>query len=87
MDSTIEQLAQYAAALRYRELTPEAVHECKRRLIDALGCLVGGVDAEPSRIARALARRTRGSPPARILGTQEATSPELAAFANGAAMR
>jgi len=87
MDSTIEQLAGYAAGLRYRDLPPEAVHECKRRLIDALGCLVGGFDAEPAAIARALARRSRGNPPARILGTQEATSPELAAFANGTAMR
>jgi 2-methylcitrate dehydratase len=87
MDGMIEQLAGYAAGLRYKDLTPEAVHECKRRLIDALGCVVGGFDAEPARIARDLARRSRGRPSARILGTQEAVSPELAAFANGTAMR
>jgi 2-methylcitrate dehydratase len=87
MDGMIEKLASYAAGLSYRDLTPEAVHECKRRLIDALGCVVGGFHAEPTVIARELARRSRGNPSARILGTQEAVSPDLAAFANGTAMR
>lgn len=87
MDSMIEQLANYAVGLRYRDLTPEAVHECKRRLIDTLACLAGGFDAGPSVIARTLARRVRGDPSARILGTQERSTPELAAFANGVMMR
>lgn len=87
MDSMIESLAEYSASLRYKDLTPEAVHECKRRLIDTLGCLAGGFGAEPSAIARSLARRVRGEPSARILGTQERSAPELAAFANGVMMR
>jgi 2-methylcitrate dehydratase len=87
MDKTIEQLAGYASGLRYKDLTPEAIHECKRRFIDALGCVVGGFDAKPTVIARVLARRSRGNPSARILGTQERVSPELAALANGTAMR
>jgi 2-methylcitrate dehydratase len=87
MDSMIEQLADYATGLRYQDLAPEAVHECKRRLIDTLGCLAGGYDAGPSIIARSLARRVRGDPSARILGTQERSTPELAAFANGVMMR
>lgn len=87
MDSMIEQLSEYAVSLRYRDLTPEAVHECKRRLIDTLGCLAGGFGARPSVIARTLARRGRGNPSARILGTQERSTPDLAAFANGVMMR
>ncbi len=87
MDSTIEELADYASALRYEDLSPEAVHECKRRLIDTLGCAAGGFDAPPAAIARAIAQRAVGDPPARILGTQESSTPELAAFANGVAMR
>lgn len=87
MDSMIERLAEYAAGLRYRDLPPETVHECKRKLIDTLGCLAGGFGAGPSAAARAVARRSRGNPPARILGSQERTSPELAAFANGVALR
>jgi len=87
MDSMIEKLADYAAGLRYKDLSPEAVHECKRRLIDTLGCAVGGFGSQPAAIARALAARSRGNPSARILGTGGRSSPELAAFANGVAMR
>ena len=87
MDRMIEQLAGYAAELSYEDLPPAAVHECKRRLIDTLGCLVGAFDAEPSVIARAVARRSFGTPSARILGTQESTTVELAAFANGTMLR
>lgn len=87
MDSMIERLADYAAGLRYEDLPAEVVHECKRKLIDTLGCLAGAFGAEPSVIARTVARRSVGDPPARILGTQERSTPELAAFANGVAMR
>ena len=87
MDRTIEQLAEYSAGLRYRDLPQEAVHECKRRLIDTLGCLVGGFDAQPSIIARRIAGTGGGTPAARVLGTQARTSPELAAFANGVMLR
>jgi len=87
MDSMIQQLAGYAAGLRYADLPAEAVHEGKRRVIDALGCLVAGFDAEPSVIARALAARVRGNPAARILGTQAPSTPEMAAFANGVMLR
>jgi 2-methylcitrate dehydratase len=87
MDSMIEELAEYASALRYEELPADAVHECKRRLIDTLGCATGAFHARPVVIARAIAQRAVGDPPARILGSQQASTPELAAFANGVMMR
>lgn len=87
MDRMIEQLAGYAVELSYEDLPPEAVQECKLRLIDTLGCLVAAFDAPPSVIARAVARRAFGAPPARILGTQESSTVELAAFANGTMLR
>ena len=87
MDRMIEQLAGYAAELSYVDLPAEAVQECKLRLIDTLGCLVAAFDAPPSVIARAVARRAFGAPPARILGTQESSTVELAAFANGTMLR
>ena len=87
MDNRTRQLAAYAAGLRYDELTPAAIHETKRRFIDSLACLVGAYDAEPAVIARGMARRSLGRPPARLFGTLEETTPELAAFANGVALR
>src|SRR5438874_230157 len=87
MDHRTHELASYAASLSYDELTPEAIHEAKRRIIDSVGCAIGAYDAEPARIARRVARRQTGKPNARIWGTLETTTPELAAFSNGVMLR
>ena len=87
MDKNTEALARYAADFRYEDMPAEVVHETKRKLIDTLGCALGAFNAEPCRIARAVARRSVGNPPARILGTQDKSTPEQAAFANGAMVR
>lgn len=87
MDQSIRKLSEYAHQLRFADISDEAVHECKRRLIDTLGCAIGAFDAEPSRIARAVAARYSGNPPARVFGTLRASSPDHAAFANGVMLR
>jgi 2-methylcitrate dehydratase len=88
MDSTVERIADYALALKFTDLPAAVVHECKRRVIDTMGCGLGAFDAEPSRIARAMAARvTPASDAARVLGTAGRTLPELAAFANGVMCR
>ena len=87
MDATTEHLSRYACALTYQDLTPEAVHQVKRTLVDTLGCAAGGFDAEPTVIARRLASRVRGDAAARILGTREVSVPDMAAFANTVAVR
>ena len=87
MDATTEFLSDYACRLTYEELSPEAVHHVKRTLIDTLGCGTGAFDGEPASIARRMASRVQGDPPARILGTSQTTSVDLAAFANTALVR
>src|SRR5437762_14350485 len=87
MDATTEFLSDYACRLAYEGLSPEAVHQVKRTLIDTLGCGAGAFDGEPAAIARRMASRVNGDPPARILGTRQRTSMDLAAFANTALVR
>lgn len=87
MDPRIKQLTDYASALRFADLPAEVVHECKRKIIDSIGCAFGAFDDEASKIVRAIARRYGGKPPARIFGTLEETSVEHAAFANGSMIR
>src|SRR5262249_59332383 len=74
----------YARGLRFSDLSPAAVHACKRRIADTLGCAAAAFDAEPCRIARALALRGDAAGGARLLGTAHRALPELAAFANAA---
>ena len=87
MDRTSEMLSAYACGLTYEELGPEVVEQVKRTLVDTLGCAVGGFDSEPAAIARALAEGVSGGMPSRVLGTSGVTTPDLAAFANGVAVR
>ncbi|MBI4192675.1 MAG: MmgE/PrpD family protein [Betaproteobacteria bacterium] len=87
MDSTLKKITDFTTQLSYSDLTPLAVHECKRRVVDTLACALGGFNAEPSKIARSIARKATSENSARILGTLERSSPELAAFANGVMIR
>jgi 2-methylcitrate dehydratase len=87
MDRTTETLARYATSLRYGDLSPSAVKEAKRHIIDSLGCAMGGITSEPAVIARRVAPAAAGTPSARVLGDGRATTPEAAAFANTAMIR
>jgi 2-methylcitrate dehydratase len=87
MDSVVRRLVGHALDPRWDALPPSVRHECKRRIVDTLGCAIAAFDAEPSRIARALAMRVHVDQGARILGTQHRTLPELATFANGVMAR
>jgi 2-methylcitrate dehydratase len=87
MDATTEYLSDYAGRLTYEALPAETVHQVKRTLIDTLGCGAGAFDAEPSSIARLVASRVQGNPPARLLGTSQRTSIDLAGFANTVLVR
>ena len=87
MDATARYLSGYAASLDYPDLPPDTVHEARRRILDSVGCALGGFAAEPCRIARDLAPALEGQGAARILGTGQLTTPDMAAFANTAMIR
>jgi 2-methylcitrate dehydratase len=87
MDATLQKITDFAFQLQYDDLTPEAIHECKRRFIDSLACAIGGYNAEPCVIARAVAGKAGSKKAARVFGTLHRTTPELAAFANGVMIR
>ncbi|MFN0070482.1 MAG: MmgE/PrpD family protein [Chloroflexota bacterium] len=87
MDATTSRLASYAAGITFEALTPAAIHECKRRIIDTLACATAAFDAEPVLRVKHLARSRSSSPSASLLGERAQTTLELAALANGAMVR
>ncbi len=87
MDRAQETLSAYSSALRYHDLPAQTVHQVKRTLIDTLACAIGGFSSKPAVIARTLARGINATAPARLLGAKDTTAPDLAAFANGVAIR
>jgi 2-methylcitrate dehydratase len=87
MDATTDFLSDYAHRLTFDDLAPETVHQVKRTLVDTLGCAAGAFDGGPAAIARIVASRVQGNPPARVLGTRTTTSADLAAFVNTVLVR
>ena len=81
-----QRLAEYSVGLTFEQLTPEAVHEVKRRVIDSLATAVGAMPGDAYPIAKKCALRVSGNPGASILGGGT-TSPEWATFVNGLLIR
>jgi 2-methylcitrate dehydratase len=78
-------LAGYALGLRYEDLDGATIERIKIHLIDSLGCGINALDEPAVRICREIALPVGGS--STIIGTSRRTTPDLAAFANGAAIR
>src|SRR3954465_4914242 len=88
MNTTLaHQLADYACALRFEDLSKDVVHEVKRRVIDSLGCALGAWKEEPFVIARKVAGDFSAKNGSTIFGTDRKAPPDWAAFANGCGIR
>jgi 2-methylcitrate dehydratase len=81
-----ERLATYTDSLRYEDLDAATVEAVKTHLIDTLGCGIAAFDEGPVRICRDVALAQGGSG-STVIGTDRRVTPDLAAFANGAAFR
>ena len=84
--SIAEQMADYAAAIRYADLKPVDVEAVKAHFIDAVGCAMCAFNEPPVRAVRQIALANGGGA-ATIIGTRRRTSMEWASFANGTALR
>jgi 2-methylcitrate dehydratase len=87
MDETSRKLVRYALQTRYEDLAPATVAACKSRLLDTLGCIAAAYAHPVTTAARTLAERYRMDVNATILGSSREVAPEMAAFANGVALR
>jgi len=83
--SLAERLAAYATALRYEDIDAATLERVKTLVIDSIGCAIGAWDERPVHACREIALSVSG--PATIIGTTRRTTTDLAAFANGAAVR
>jgi 2-methylcitrate dehydratase len=81
-----ERLADYAHRLRYDDLDTATIEQVKTLVVDTLGCGIAAFDEPPVRICREVAM-AGGVGAATIIGTDRRVAPDLASFANGAAIR
>ena len=80
-------LAERAHAVTFDGLSPETVHEVKRRVLDSIGCALGAWKSRPACVTRAVARAVQIADGASLIGSTHRTTPDLAAFSNGALIR
>jgi 2-methylcitrate dehydratase len=86
-DRITHMLAGYASGVVAEDLPEETAHEVKRRILDSIGVAVAGLDGDAPAAARAYAAELPDRNGATIWGSQLRTSPEVAGFANGVAVR
>lgn len=80
----VERLAQFSAGTGFERLPARVVDECKRDVLDSIGCALAGIDHPKGRFGIEAGRRLGGtSGTATIIGTGERSTPHGAAFANG----
>lgn len=81
--SLVERLVQYALALRYEVIPPEAIDIARWLVFDSLGTGLGGYQRDLGRRAVRFAAARRGPAEATVLGSGLQTTAEEAAFTNG----
>jgi len=87
MTALAYRIAEWAHQTSFGRLSQPVVHEVKRRVLDSLGCALGAWHSRPARVTRAVARAVPAAGGANLLGSQQRTTAELAAFSNGALVR
>ncbi|WP_031364773.1 MmgE/PrpD family protein [Caballeronia sordidicola] len=82
MTRLTQTLAHFVAQTRFEDLPPPAVAECRRLLLDTIGCALGAIRTESGRIALEYVGALGGNPDATVLGAPQRSSVTAAAYAN-----
>ena len=82
----VEQLAAFVVRMTYEDLSEEARHQLKIRLLDALGCALGAIEGPPIKMLQAQLEDFGGKPLVTLIGGGK-TAPDRAAFYNSALIR
>ena len=81
------EMARWAATLEYRDLSPEAVYQAKRFLLDSVGCALGGYQQHDVKILLEVLDEVAGRGPSTVIGTGRRIDPVSAALANALMIR
>src|SRR5215472_12242372 len=84
--TAVERMARFAVNAPYDELSETARQQLKIRVLDALGCAIGALDAKPVHIIREYIREFDAGGKCVMIGGKKA-NPEQATLYNGAAVR
>jgi 2-methylcitrate dehydratase len=80
-------MSEWAAALRFTDLSQDAVYQAKRFLLDSIGCALGGFQQHDVVIALEVLREIAGLGPCTVIGSGEQMDPVSASLANALMIR
>ena len=80
-------LAQWAAGLRYEDLSEAAIREAKRYLLDSFGCALGGYQQEDVKLALTVLDEIAGQGPGTVIGSGDHLDVVSASLANALMVR
>lgn len=78
-----KELAEFVRDTNYKDLPSEVIEKGKLCLIDCLGCALGGMEDEATKLTLDYVRELGGKEQASVIGTEIKTDVTHAAFANG----
>jgi len=82
----VMELAEFVSRRSYEDLSENARQQLKVRVLDSLACAVGALEGEPVKRVREQVEDFGGNPRCTLIGGRR-TSPDRAAFYNGALVR
>jgi 2-methylcitrate dehydratase len=80
-------MARFAAEVQFEDLSPEAVYQAKRFLLDSIGCALGGFQQHDVKIALEVMKEIAGPGPCSVIGTGEQVDAVSAALLNALMIR
>ena len=87
MATITQDIARFAAGLKFEDLSKEAVYQAKRFLLDSLGCALGGYRVHDVRIALAVLDEIAGTGPCTVIGSGRHVDAVSASLANALMVR
>ena len=80
-------ISQFAAKLKFEDLSADAVYQAKRFLLDSLGCALGGHGVHDVKIALEVLAEIAGRGPCTVIGTGKKMDAVSASLANALMIR
>src|ERR1051326_3942129 len=80
-------ISQFAANLKFEDLSPDAIYQAKRFLLDSLGCALGGFQQHDVVLALEVLDEIAGRGPCTIIGTGKKVDAVSASLANALMIR
>ncbi len=80
-------MSHWAAGVRFEDLSPDAVYQAKRFLLDSIGCALGGYQQHDVTIALEVLNEIAGAGKSTVIGSGAQMDPVSASLANALMIR